>query len=220
MNLSTSQITSYINCPFSYKLRYILNVKPPIRSEVMEFGSKVHEKIAKKQFESDDEKELGMLLTAKEILKTLPEEEAVFEGQYSDGKKNPGKMYGDVLGYPSVAILDVHYPKLAIARDWKTGKFHGERYTEQYEIQGYFCSTLFEQHYEVPLNKMYFDFLPVNHTYEAKVIRDSKTRSKVEYKIKNTLSNIEKGNFKPKRSKLCDYCEYSCLCCDESFLEL
>jgi CRISPR/Cas system-associated exonuclease Cas4 (RecB family) len=221
MNLSASLINSYLNCPLSYKLRYVLNIRSPIRSEVMEFGSKVHAKIAKRDFESKDEKELKMLLTAKEILSTMPEDEIILEGDYSQGKLNPGKIYGTILDRDAVAILDLHCPpETAIIRDWKTGKWHSEKYSEQYEIQGYFCSELFQQKYDFPVNKMYFDFLPSVYTYEAKVVKDSRARSKIEHKIKNTLQNIEKENFKPKRSKLCDYCEYSCLCCDESLLEL
>jgi hypothetical protein len=126
---------------------------------------------------------------------------------------NPGKLYGEILGRKAVAILDVHWPEIAVARDWKTGKFHGEKYTEQYEIQTYFCSELFTQRYDKPLKAMYFDFLLPNKTYTAKVVKDSREKSKIEYKINQVLKGIEKENFNKKKSKLCDYCQYN-FCCD------
>jgi len=177
----------------------------------MEFGSQVHSKIAQKQFESEDPQEHKMLQTAKEILQSMPED-AIFESSY-ESKVNLGKIYGEVLGHKAVAILDVHWPDIAVARDWKTGKFHGEKYTDQYEIQTFFCGELFSSKYDRPLEAMYFDFLPVKHTYSAKILKESKTRSRIEYKIKQALNSIEKEIFQPKKGPLCSYCEYS-FCCE------
>jgi hypothetical protein len=152
-----------------------------------------------------------MLTVAQEILQNMPGN-PIFETSY-ESRNNPGKLYGEVLGRKAVAILDVHWPDIAVARDWKTGKFHGEKYTEQYEIQSYFCGTLFEQKYDKPLEAMHFDFLLPNKTYTAKVIKDSRERSKVEYRINQVLKGIEKESFQKKKSKLCDYCQYN-FCCD------
>ena len=52
--ISASKINTYHSCPRKYYLQYILNLKEPIESPWLEFGSRVHSKLSNNIFESED----------------------------------------------------------------------------------------------------------------------------------------------------------------------
>jgi CRISPR/Cas system-associated exonuclease Cas4 (RecB family) len=211
--VSASQINTYLNCPFKFKYQYVDKL-PITESEVMKFGSHIHSKIAKGDFESDDEKAKRMLEEAKSFLGDMPTK-PIFETTYED-RNNPGRFWGNVFGRRAIAILDAHWVKSpktlkTIALDWKTGKFH-QNYTGSFEIQAYIGSKLYEQAYEDPLDYFYFKFLASGDVYEAKCLHNTRSQKSVETKIQKALDGMKSGDFPKKHTPLCSYCDYAALC--------
>lgn len=166
--------------------------------------------IARQDFSSEDPIEKEMLIRARNFLAKMPPN-PIFETKYSDGDKNPGRFYGNVLGQRAISVFDVHWIEDPNAIDWKTGNFYST-YTEHFEIQGYFLSELYRQKYDKSLKNIYFKFLKDDHEYVAKVVNDIKAKSKIEKTIKKVLYNIEEGEYPKNCGKLCSSCDYSSVC--------
>lgn len=213
--ISTSQINTYRHCPKKYFFQYIMKIPVETKSPWLELGSKVHERIAKRDFVSSDLMIRIMLRNAQKFLNNMPPN-PIMETTYED-KNNPGRFFGDILGRRAIGIFDYHWIDYPMAGDWKTGKFD-QRFTDSLEIQSYILSELYRQKYDFPLKRFYFNFIKFGITYKAICITDEDVRSKIESNIRDALIFIEEGHFPRKRGILCNYCDYAKDCQKDSDL--
>lgn len=208
-NISASSINTYHSCPRKFYLQYVLRLKSPVESPWMEFGSRVHSKLAQGIFESEDPIERDMLQRGKEFLSNMPPN-PIKETSYSD-PNNPGRIYGEIFGRDAVGIFDLHWPEVFCGADYKTGSFY-KSYTSHFDTQAWILNELFKQKYGNSLKKFYFPFLKGDVVYEPKCITDEKENKKVEKSIKKILLGIEEENYTKKCSKLCESCDLGCFC--------
>lgn len=208
--ISASKLNVYHSCPRKFYLQYIKNLKSPLESPWLEFGSKVHSNLANEVFESEDPVEHEMLQRGKKFLSGMPLN-PVKETTYAD-KNNPGRFFGDVLGQRAVGIFDLHWPTECIGADWKTGSFY-KSFTQHFDMQAWVLNELFKQAYDKPLKGFYFPFLKTDTVYQPACITDEKENKKVEKAIKKILSGMEEEKYEKKCSNLCGSCNMSVLCC-------
>jgi hypothetical protein len=186
---------------------------PFIPNEAMLLGSKVHEKIAKFDFEAENAIERHMLNHAKKFLESLPSD-PIMETTYED-KNNPGRFFGEVFGQKTIGIFDFHWPDHVIAGDWKTGKLD-LRYTQSYDVQAYILAELFKQKYGKSLDKFYFKFLRDGGLYPARSITESELRDQTTDLILDALIGIDANEYLKCKGPLCNWCDAKKLCdsCD------
>ena len=214
MILSFSQLNTYLSCPRSYYLKYLLKLKAPITSPWLVFGSKIHNMLSNNIFESEDPVEYQMLQRGKKFLESMPDN-PIHETSYNDAA-NPCRFYGDIFGNRTVGIFDVFWePEVCRGADFKTGSMY-KTYVDHFEMQAYILNQLFKQKYDSNLKAFYFKFLKDDSIYQPKCLNDEKVSKKIEKSIKNILFNIEEGNYPKKCGKLCEKCDMNCFCSDES----
>jgi hypothetical protein len=182
-------------------MKISVDVKPPW----LELGSKVHEQIAKRDFNSTDLMIRTMLRNAQKFLNSMPPN-PIMETTYED-KNNPGRFFGDILGRRAIGIFDYHWVDHPMAGDWKTGKFD-KRFTDSLETQAYILGELYKQKYGNPLKQFYFNFIKFGITFKPECLSDETAKLNVESNIRDALTFIEKGHFPRKRGILCNYCDY------------
>jgi len=209
--ISASKINTYHSCPRKYYLQYILNLKEPIESPWLEFGSRVHSKLSNNIFDSEDPQEQIMLKNGKKFLDSMPKN-PIRETSYEDSN-NPGRFFGDVLGHRAVGIFDLHWtPDTSMAADYKTGQFW-KSYTSHFDMQAWMLNELFKQKYDQPLKRFCFAFLKDGTIYEPECITDEKASKKTERAINKILNGIESEKFTKKCGNLCNSCGMNTLCC-------
>lgn len=207
--ISASKLNTFHSCPRKFYLQYIKNLKSPLESPWLEFGSKVHSKLADGIFESEDPIEHEMLQRGKKFLDGMPSG-PIKETVYSD-PNNPGRFFGEVLGQRAVGIFDLHWPNECVGADWKTGSFY-KSFTQHFDMQAWVLNELFKQAYDKPLKSFYFPFLKTDTVYQPACITDPKENAKVEKAIKKILFNMEEGNYEKKCSSLCPACSHNVFC--------
>ncbi len=208
--ISPSQINLYRSCPRNYYLKYVANIKSPVESPQLEFGSKIHSMISKRNFVSEDIREQEMLTRAQKFLETLPPG-GLIETNFED-RDNPARFFGNIFGHRAISVFDQLWePDDCVGLDWKTGSLKSS-YTDSYEIQGYFLNELYKQKYGKALKRLPFIFLANDKVYEPKILVDEKIRAKTERSIKKVLLNIEEEKYDKKCSGLCSWCEMSMFC--------
>lgn len=206
--LSTSQVTTYGNCPRRYAFDYVLKVPVLVKSEALEVGSRVHGAIAAgEDLAAPDEQ--AMVDRARLALTRLPPDPVV-ETTYGD-RDNPGRLFGEVLGERFVGIFDAHWPVEGLGLDWKTGGFK-PKYTQSQETQAYILADLFRQQYDRPLDEFQFHFLKTGDVYRAKAIVAGRERDAASRRIMAAIEGIRGRRFEKKRGPLCSYCEHQGIC--------
>lgn len=210
--ISASKINTYIHCPKKYFFQYVMKM-PFVPSEAMKLGSRVHGKIAKLDFSSDNLTERHMLRNAKWFLETMPDN-PVMETTYED-KNNPGRLFGDIFGQRAIGIFDFHWPDHALAGDWKTGKLD-MRYTQSYDVQAYILAELFRQKYGRPLKAFHFKFLRDGGHYVPGCLAPSEKRDATTDLILDALVGITSEEYRKCKGPLCNWCDAKKLCESDS----
>ena len=208
---STSQITTYGNCPRQYAYKYVLKVPTLVTPEAMAKGARVHEAIAASKVgtDIDDPEERQMVDRAARFLEVFPPN-PVLETTYED-RKNPGRFYGDVCGHRFVGIFDVHWTGPNVAVDWKTGTYK-PKYATPLETQAYILGELYRETYGDDLEVMAFVFLKSGDVHYARALGEGRSRTAAEKRIETALAQIAAREWPKKPSPLCGYCEHRELC--------
>ena len=215
--ISASQVTRYLKCPFSYKLRYVDKIKIDIISEALTKGSDIHKLLEQNIFESDDEEYQRLLSNAKNFLEEFEQHENLTNHEYI----NEQKLFGTICGQKAIGILDRTYPIPGISIDWKTGSQKFDKKNKMYNkkeycVQAYFYKELVKQNNGKDLKDFLFVFLGSGTQWHPEFGRsrfDTEGFNKrMEKIIQKVLDNIKKKNFEKNRHILCGWCEYRYIC--------
>jgi len=211
--ISASQVGLWLDCPWKYAMKYLKKMPAPFTPACFTAGSKVHNLIAKLDFNSPE----CLNLTDAEKLKVLRAQK--FLKRYPTLPETERKMEGVVEGFPTIGYADALWHTEAHCIDWKSGKYFAPAQLK-YEVQAYFYYNLYEQVYGKKLNDFYLVFLGTDHVKE---IRWDTIEAKCAYVMKNfkyALSTIdlEKGTLSAADFPLsmdkgkCKRCEYISVC--------
>ena len=219
--LSKSKINDYLQCPRKFRYRYIDEIKVP-QNIYFKIGSDVHQ-IA------EDFINIWKRDNSIDILKTLLELEAPYEGDYKRHCIHMASFFTEKLvdeeyevfsaeeyllseKYNFSGLADIVLEKdgeLTVI-DYKSGKSHTvKKYVKKVRYAGIFFTK------DGKYSELMFD----DENKNAIICTQREYESKIElmYEIRE---KIEKKEFTPNRQFLCKYCDFKKYCDAEGFITL
>ncbi len=229
---SFTQIKAYENCPYQYHFAHILKI-PTTGKPSFSFGTTMHSAL-QKFFEAVSIKEkveldeLYKIYDESFIDDWYPDQETK-QIYYAKGKASLKLFYEKyILNKPSVRNLEFGFNikigdcglKGKIDRidslgdgirivDYKTGKAKEKLSTEDKD-QLLLYQIAAEELLKHKVTELSYYYLEEGR--EEKFIGKDKDIIKVKDKILKITEEIKKGNFSPKPSELCKYCDFNSIC--------
>lgn len=236
--LSYSQINSFINCPLSYRYRYILKLPTPV-SAAASFGETIHKtmrdwyKLLAVGEKVKFEKVLGIYkknwqdegYSSKEYKKMMMERGRKYlEDYYKREKDFKTKiLYLEELFKVPVSedlkvvgrvdrVDDLGKGRIEII-DYKTGKVKSQKEVDRdLQMTIYFMAATQEGFLGRELEKIKASFYFFEEGKKITTRRGKEEIERAKEKINEVREEIEKSDFRPKPGRLCDYCEYRMIC--------
>ena len=235
--LSKSKINDYLQCPRKFRYRYIDEIKVP-QNIYFKMGSDVHQ-IA------EDFINIWKRDNSIDILKTLLELEAPYEGDYKRHCIHMASFFTEKLideeydvfsaeeyllseRYNFSGLADIVLEKdgeLTVI-DYKSGRSHT---VKKYVTELCYYKMLIEDKYPDKLVRYAGIFFTKDGKYSELMFDDDNknaiicTQSEYESKIElmyEIREKIEKKEFTPNRQFLCKYCDFKKYCDAEGFITL
>jgi len=219
---SFSKASTFYQCPYKFKLKYIDKIKIPFETNIaLEKGKYIHsliehdiknEKLKDFKFEIASEKDVQNFNQIFNNLQINPLynyfkskngfTELGFSLKIQDKKIIPGKYDSDSLIRGYIDYLFIEDNK-AIIIDWKTGKYK----EDINEMQVIIYSVWAFLNFNIDIVETYFFF--VEHSKYVKKTFKKEQLNELLKKILLYLRKIEKcNNFDKNISPLCNYCEF------------
>ncbi|PKQ28254.1 MAG: hypothetical protein CVT63_03755 [Candidatus Anoxymicrobium japonicum] len=233
MRLSYSAISTYLNCPFKYRLQYV-EKRPSLPSPSLSFGSSVHSALEwLYSVPTPDPRSLEDLLEQFESCwisdgYASPEEEVRY---FYQGKSTLELFYRNNItnsptGFQVPAavehkfVVDLDFCKLSGVIDRLDRDPHGgfeiidyktnrrlppaRRLREDLQLPLYQIAA--QRIWEVPVSRVTFHYLMMDHKASF-VITPERERETIE-KVEQVAGQIAAGKFDPCKNNLCPWCDY------------
>ncbi len=223
--LSKSQINTFVQCPYRWKLQYLEQIKQR-PSEAMSRGSKIHSEIEGFYKNIDVNKDLN--IKAKKEISPELQKFLAFEQRRIQSCKNKDGVFDMKYFNPVAQELGVGDKKLMlrgfvdavyinpeddglIIIDWKTGKYRPDNMSDyRFELAMY--KELLEKSGKVKGDVKYWGiyFTDADKLFFEKV---SDRSIKAMYKkVDRAREGMESGNYPCKAGILCRWCGYNDIC--------
>lgn len=210
--LSASAITTYKQCPYKYKLRYIDGIKVEIESPWLKRGSDIHKLLEEDKYTSDNPDYAGLLVNAMTCIMNLDDKYRIMGSPH----ENEVKLFGDICGKGFIGFVDRVWPDQRVGVDWKTGKFNLTYGKMDYLIQAYIYGELFNQSRRHSMKTFAFIFLQSGDIWEPSVdgykFGSMEFNKLCERTISNCINLIDSKEFPRKKQVLCRWCDFKDVC--------
>jgi len=235
--LSYSQVGTFKRCPLQYKYKYILKIPTPLSSSAS-FGISIHQALKDfydllKERKKADKKKLLKILDdcwIKEGYSSSKHQQKMYRKAQQFLKKYYQKNFPkriSVVGLEQsfTARIDKNLKiggrfdrvdkieKGIEIIDYKTGKIKTQKEVDKSLQMTFYALGAVDRgvYNKTPENiKLSFYFLKEQKKVSTK--RTKQELQKAEKEIVGTAEQIEKSDFLPKPSPLCDFCDYKLLC--------
>ncbi|MBL7150378.1 UvrD-helicase domain-containing protein [Candidatus Microgenomates bacterium] len=237
-SLSYSQISVFNTCPLQYKYKYFLKIPIPL-SMAQSFGSSIHRTL--KDFyqmvlKKKKPKEKNLLNFLEKNWVPLGYASKIHEKKMLHRGKKMLKSFYQKAYDSKVNLLDLEKPfsfpltnrlkiKGIIDRvdqlknnqieiiDYKTGKTKTQKEIDQdLQLTIYAMTAVDKGIYGKKPEDILLSFYFLDNQEKISTKRNSQQLKKAKQELIKKAKEIEKSDFPPTPSKLCDFCEYRLLC--------
>lgn len=196
---SYSKLSTYEKCPRQAKYRYVDKLPEP-KSRHLERGNEAHARM-----------ETWMRAGAKPD--AAPDEARKFIGYVSERLPDAiiveemwghAKDWSPTTGKPWMRVkMDVVFPSSSVIVDWKTGKKY-----DSHRDQGLVYAVTYLMRYNDPKVLVEFAYLDLGEVADMEV-RRAEIPAVIKDFGKRVTTMLADKTFKPKPSRLCDWCAFS-----------